>query len=133
MTARAFAFLFALLASPGAHAAEVCLGQSGDTGDATGVLATERHKHPNGTNFTAYVLRLAKPACAVVEDMADSKKRQTVRNIRRMQIVPNEKESELKSHLGKTIALHGRLMQQHTAWHITPVLIFADKITVPGR
>ena len=123
---RAAAIAAALvLAAGGASgaAAQGCL-KADDTAEVqiTGTLALVRFKHPgNGSNLQAYVVRLAKPACADVTDMDRMVHR--VEKIGRVQLAGELPEPRLKRLLNKRVTVGGTLFGQHTAYHIAPILV----------
>src|SRR5262249_32015642 len=106
-----------------AASAQTCFKADDKAEEAiTGTLATVRFIHPgNGSRQTAYVVYLARPACADVTDFDDKVYR--VRNIRRVQLAGDFDSATLKRLMGKRVTARGTLYGQHTAYHIAPVLV----------
>jgi hypothetical protein len=116
----AFAFV---LTGASATSAQICL-KADSKAEVTieGTLATVRFVHPgNGSRQSALVVRLAKPVCADVTNIDDKVER--VRDIARVQLAGTYDGRRANRLMGKRAVLRGTLFGQHTAYHVTPILI----------
>ena len=112
----------------GAGAAEACWRADDKTAvRIAGTLAAVAFVHPgNQSRQTAYVIRLAAPACADVTGMDGRVSR--VAGIMRVQLAGDLDFARLRALRGKRVAARGTLFPQHTAYHITPVLLLVTAI-----
>jgi len=111
------------LAGASAASAQTCLkADSKVEVRIQGTLATVNFVHPgNGSRQSAVVIRLANPVCADVTDIDDKVSR--VRNIARVQLAGNFDAKTARQLMNKRVAAGGTLFGQHTAYHITPILL----------
>ncbi len=125
------AFVLAIGGASGA-AAQGCL-KADDKAEVkiTGTLVIVKFKHPgNGSNQEAYVVRLPKPVCADVTDLDEKVNR--VNGIGRVQVAGELDARTFNRLLNKRVTIGGTLFGQHTAYHITPILILMKSVD-PAR
>jgi hypothetical protein len=104
-------------------AAQTCLkADSKAVVTIRGTLAVVNFVHPgNQSRQSAVVVRLARPVCADVTDIDD--KVQRVNNIARVQLAGEFDARKARLLMNKRVAASGTLFGQHTAYHITPILL----------
>lgn len=117
--------LLAVLALPIEAAAQTCLKSSSENVTLVGTLGVVRHRHPNGTPLSAYVLTLPQPVCVHDPDDKDSPFQKQER-VRQVQLAPDtDKVKNLGTLVGKRMTATGDLFAGHTAYHIRPLLMLA--------
>jgi hypothetical protein len=117
----AFAALALSAAAP--VAAQTCLkADSKAVLTLRGTLVSVNYVHPgNQSRQSAVVVRLVRPVCADVTDIDN--KVQRVSNIARVQLAGDFDPKNAHRLLNKRVVASGTLFGQHTAYHITPVLL----------
>jgi hypothetical protein len=122
MLKTSFALLFVALPSFAFAECEL------DTDMITGIISEVDAEHPNGTTFTAFVMK-AEDVILVPEfdgtacTMADF-----------IQIDPADDETEaaLRASLGKTVTIRTPdLFEAHTAWHISEAVAMEARLVTP--
>ena len=111
------------LAGASAASAQTCLkADSKAEVRIQGTLATVNFVHPgNGSRQSAVVVRLANPVCADVTDIDNKVER--VSNIARVQLAGDFDAKKARQLMNKRVAAGGTLFGQHTAYHVTPILL----------
>ncbi len=116
------AVALATAGAAGAHAQGCIKADQNAEATVTGTLTVVKFKHPgNGSNLQAYVVRLPKPICADVTDV-DSKV-QRINRIARVQVAGELDGPTFAKLVNKRVTVGGTFFGQHTAYHITPILV----------
>ena len=97
----------------GAEPAAPAALHAGDRLTLTGVLTQQTVQAPNGSPYTAYLLRLTAPQTFSLPDGE-----QTLTSVQL-----SFTQSGMQAHLGEQITVHGDVLFAHTAYHLTPVVL----------
>ena len=126
------AVLLVALAVAMPAAAQDCLKSSAEGVTFTGTLSIVRHRHPNGTPLSAWILTLPQPVC--VHDPGDKDSPfQKAERVRQVQLAPDtDRVKNLGALVGQRMTATGDLFAGHTAYHIRPLLMLT-KSAAPAK